>query len=242
MTTTEPRPPTEEERTKFLAEAELARAEARKALAEAEQAEAQAEIARLTLEREREKRERERHADDYQDRTYRFLSTVDESSVKTCIAKLDAWHRDDPDCDITLIFDSPGGAVVPGFHLFDHVLGLREQGHRVVTMTRGYAASMAGILLQSGEWRVMGPNATLMIHEVSFGAHGKLGDVEDTTEFAKMLWGRALDIFAERCAGAADTTATRRLSRRSLETRSRRKNWWIKATDALAFGLVDEIR
>ena len=236
------RVPTQQELDRFAAEAAKHQAEARKFSAEAAEAEARAAIADIELGREIQKRERERHADDYADRTYRYLSGIDDSSVKACIAKLDAWHRDDPGCDITIIFDSPGGHVVAGFHLFDHILGLRESGHRIDTMTRGYAASMAGILVQAGETRIMGPNATLMLHEVSFGAQGKIGDVEDTTEFAKMLWNRALDIFAERCKGAADETATKRMSRRTLDARSRRKNWWIKSSDALAYGLVDEIR
>ena len=243
----EQRPPTAEESQKalaeaekFTAEAEKHRAEARKFAAEAAAAEAEAEVAKFDAERARDKRERELHADDYEDHTYRFLSAVDEGSVKACIAKLDAWHRADPECAMTIIFDSPGGAVVPGFHLFDHILGLRVN-HTINTMTRGYAASMGGILLQAGEKRIMGPNATLMVHEVSFGASGKIGDVEDTTEFAKLLWDRALDIFADRCKEAGPE-ATRRLSRRSLEAKSKRKNWWIKATDALAYGLVDEIR
>ena len=234
------REPTDEERDLAKAKAEQARAEARKANAEALAAEHEAAVAGLELERQSEKRDRERHADDYEDHTYRFLSGVDEGSVKGCIAKLDAWHRSDPECAMTIIFDSPGGAVVPGFHLFDHILGLRVN-HTINTMTRGYAASMGGILLQAGEKRIMGPNATLMVHEVSFGASGKIGDVEDTTEFAKLLWDRALDIFADRCKEAGPE-ATRRLSRRSLEAKSKRKNWWIKATDALAYGLVDEIR
>lgn len=236
------RQPTAEERDLAAAKAEQARAEARKANAEAEKAEHEAAVAALALERESEKRDRERHADDYTDRTYRYLSGVDEGSVKACIGKLDAWHRDDPACDITIIFDSPGGAVIPGFHLFDHILGLRDQGHTVTTMTRGYAASMGGILLQAGTTRVMGRNAHLMIHEVSFGAQGKIGDVEDWVDFAKLLWNRALDIFAERCAGSDPEVATKRLSRRALDTRSRRKNWWIPADQALAFGLVDAVR
>lgn len=234
--------PTQEERERFLAEAEKFRDEARKNAAEAAKAEAECAVAVLALEREQEKRERERHADEYEDRTYRFLSSVDESTVKACIAKLDAWHRADPACDMTVVFDSPGGAVIPGFHLFDHILQLREAGHKVTTVTRGYAASMGGILLQSGSWRVMGRNAHLMIHEVSFGAQGKIGDVEDWVDFAKLLWNRALDIFAERCREASDDTATKRLSRRALDSRSRRKNWWIPADQALAYGLVDEIR
>ena len=236
------RTPTVQELDRFSAEAEKHRAEARKFVAEALAAEHDAAISALALERETEKRDRERHADDYKDRTYRFLSGVDEGSVKGCIAKLDAWHRDDPKCAMTIIFDSPGGAVIPGFHLFDHILGLRADGHHVTTQTRGYAASMGGILLQAGDTRVMGRNAHLMLHEVSFGAQGKIGDVEDWVDFAKLLWNRALDIFAERCAGAEAETATKRLTRRQLDTRSRRTNWWIPADLALAYGLVDEVR
>lgn len=236
------REPSKEEKDKYTAEADKARAEARKLIAEAQKAEYEAAVAKILRDREEEKRDREKHADDYLDRTYRFLTQVSEQTVTSCITKLDAWHRDDPTCDMTIIFDSPGGSVIPGFHLFDHILGLREHGHHITTVTRGYAASMGGILLQSGDKRVMGRNAHLMIHEVSFGAQGKIGDVEDWVEFAKLLWNRALDIFAERCAEADASVATKKLSRRSLDTRSRRKNWWISANDALAYGLVDSVQ
>jgi ATP-dependent Clp endopeptidase proteolytic subunit ClpP len=226
---------------KFEAEAARALADARKANAEAEAAECEAAAARLVLEDTIRKNDRLRYADDYEDRTYRFLSSVSDDSVSRCIRQLDAWHREDSACKMTIIFDSPGGSVVPGFHLFDHILQLRAS-HRIDTVTRGYAASMGGILLQAGEKRSMGPNAALMIHEVSFGAQGKIGDIEDATDFAKILWNRALDIFADRCKNANDKTATKRLTRRMLLSRSDRINWWIKASDALAFGLVDEVQ
>lgn len=226
-----PREPIQEERDYFAALA-------RKATAEAAEAEHSSAVAQIMRDREETKRHRELHADPYNDRTYRFLSGIDEASVNRCITQLDAWHRQDPKCEMLVIFDSPGGSVIPGFHLFDHILALRED-HKINTMTRGYAASMGGILLQAGEKRFAGPNAFLMIHEVSFGAHGKIGDVEDSTEFAKLLWKRALDIFADRCKGADPKTATKALSRRSLENKAKRKNLWIGATDALAFGLVD---
>lgn len=239
--TTEERDRATAEAVKHQAEAEKHRAEARKFSAEANEAEANAALAKIELERAEEKRRRELHADAYKDRTY-VLGGVDAASVAQCMAKLDAWHREDPTCSMMVTIDSPGGAVIPGFHLFDHILALRADGHQIDTRTRGYAASMGGILLQAGETRSMGPNATLMIHEVAFGAQGKIGDVEDWVDFAKLLWGRALDIFAERCAGADDEVATKRLSRRALDSKSRRTNWWIKATDALAFGLVDKIQ
>jgi ATP-dependent Clp endopeptidase proteolytic subunit ClpP len=210
---------------------------ARKYEAEADHAEYLAAKARLDLDKANQEAIRAGYADDYDDHTYRLLSGIDDASVHKCIKQLDAWHRGDPECKMTIIFDSPGGAVIPGFHLFDHILALRET-HEINTVTRGYAASMGGILLQAGEKRSMGRNAHLMIHEVSFGASGKIGDVEDGVEFAKLLWNRALDIFADRCSAS---NAVKPLSRASLVNRSKRKNWWIKATDALAFGLVDEV-
>jgi ATP-dependent protease ClpP protease subunit len=225
-----PREPTDEEKARWAALA-------RKYEAEAEHAEHLAAIARLDLDAKNREAIRAGYADDYEDRTYRLLSAIDDASVSKCIKQLDAWHRGDPDCRMTIIFDSPGGAVIPGFHLFDHILALRES-HEINTVSRGYAASMAGILLQVGQTRTMGRNAHLMIHEVSFGAQGKIGDVEDGVEFAKLLWNRALDIFADRCKESA---ATKKLSRSQLVSRSKRKNWWIKATDALAYGLVDEV-
>jgi ATP-dependent Clp endopeptidase proteolytic subunit ClpP len=230
MSDTPTREATDEERARWAALA-------RKYAAEAEHAEYRAAITRLELDKANQEAIRASYADDYEDRTYRLLSSIDESSVHKCIKQLDAWHRSDPECKMTIVFDSPGGAVIPGFHLFDHILSLRET-HEINTVTRGYAASMGGILLQAGEKRTMGRNAHLMIHEVSFGASGKIGDVEDGVEFAKLLWNRALDIFADRCKESA---ATKKLSRSQLVSRSKRKNWWIKATDALAYGLVDQV-
>src|SRR6185369_16947215 len=164
---------------KAAAEARKADAEAALFAAEAQEAEHKAAVALLEREKAEEKRARERFADAYGDRIYRFLDPVADPSVTKCINALDAWHREDPECKMTIVFDSPGGGVIEGFHLFDHILELRNT-HFVTTMTRGYAASMAGILLQAGEERVMGPNAHLMLHEVSFGARGKIGEVEDT--------------------------------------------------------------
>lgn len=230
----------EAEARRAEAEADKFAADARKANAEALEQDHKTAVVALMREREEEKRARERHADTYAKRTYRFVSEVTELSVTRCMGQLDAWVHESGE-PITIVFDSPGGSVIDGFHLFDHILAIREDGVEIKTVARGYAASMGGILLQAGDTRVMGPNATLMLHEVSFGAHGKIGDVEDTVEMAKMYWARGLDIFAERCKGAGPE-ATKRLSRAQLDRRSNRKNWWINAKDALAFGLVDEIR
>jgi len=166
---------------KLEAEAEKARAEARKAHAEALDRERSAELTAIELERERRKA-REEMASDRQNRTYVFGTSVNEASVKACMDTLSTWHRLEPGCEMTIVLNSPGGDVIEGMALFDHILWLREQGHRVVMIVRGMAASMAGILLQSASHRIVGREAWVLIHRAAFGAIGKSFEVEDRVE------------------------------------------------------------
>ena len=170
---------------------------------------------------------------------YTFNDGVNAGSVKSCIDQLTQWSRLDKGCAMEIVFNSPGGDVVNGMALFDFIQQLRKVGHYITTSTVGYAASMAGILLQAGDKRVMGRQSWLLIHEASFGAGGKIGDVEDTVEWVKMVMDRVLDIFADRCQGAKH--ASKPLTKRQIATKWRRKDWWISADDALDYGLVDEV-
>jgi ATP-dependent protease ClpP protease subunit len=99
---------------------------------------------------------------------------------------------------------------------------------------RGYAASMGGILLQAGDVRVCGPESYILIHEISSGAVGKIGDLEDEVEFVKMIQKRVNDIFVARSGGKVTATKLRNMYRR--------KDFWLDSTKALALGIVDEIR
>jgi ATP-dependent Clp protease protease subunit len=146
--------------------------------------------------------------------------------------KLTEWHRLDPKCDIEIIFSSPGGSIIDGFELFDYIQHLRNCGHTVTTGSLGYAASMAGILLQSGGTRWIGHQAWLMIHRAAFGAYGKTFEVEDEVKFVKRIEERILDIFTSRS----------KLTRTKIKRNWERKDWWISADEALELGLVDEIR
>lgn len=128
---------------KVKAEAEKARAETRKLKHETEQARAVAETALLGLEREQHKRARELAADEYH-HVYRFLEAVGAPTVDKCMGQLTAWHRLDPGCGITVIFNSPGGSVISGMALFDYLQELRQAGHHITIVGQGIAASMAG--------------------------------------------------------------------------------------------------
>ena len=131
-----------------------------------------------------------------------------------------------------IIFASPGGSIIDGFELFDHIQHLRNEGHHITTGSLGYAASMAGILLQAGDTRWIGHQAWVMIHRAAFGAYGKTFEVEDEVKLVKRMEERILDIFTSR------SNLTRNKIRRNWD----RKDWWISADEAVDLKLVDEVR
>jgi ATP-dependent Clp endopeptidase proteolytic subunit ClpP len=222
------------ETAKFKAESDQAAAEARLKVAEATEAE-------IELEVRQEKRGIEKTDNKYF-HFYPFNDAVSGASVKSCIDQVTKWMRLDPGCDIEIQFNSPGGEVVVGLALFDFIQTVRAAGHHVTTSTIGYAASMAGILLQAGDRRVMGAESWLMLHEASFGAQGKTGEVEDRVEWIKRVQDRFLDIFAARCQNADPETATKALKKSQIKTKWTRTDFWVDSDEALAFGLVDEVR
>jgi ATP-dependent Clp endopeptidase proteolytic subunit ClpP len=178
-----------------------------------------------------EKRNKEKAIDD-ENFLYRFGSDVNSSSVSACIKRLTEWHRVSPESDIEIIWSSPGGSIIDGFELFDYIQHLRNEGHNITTGSLGYAASMAGILLQAGGTRWIGHQAWLMIHRAAFGAYGKTFEVEDEVKFVKRIEERILDIFTSRS----------KLTRNRIKRNWERKDWWISADEALELGLVDEVR
>lgn len=237
----------EEKRTKaeIQAEIELKQAEARKTEAEALNTEAllkkneieaeksaiELEFKKIELESKLERRAKDK-ATDEENFLYRFSHEVTAGSVDACLSKLTEWHRVDPKCDIEVIFSSPGGSIIDGFELFDFLQHLRNEGHHITTGTMGYAASMAGVLLQAGDTRWIGHQAWMMIHRAAFGAYGKTFEIEDEVKFVRRIEERILDIFTSRS----------NLTRNKIKRNWDRKDWWISADEAKELGLVDEVR
>ncbi len=217
------RPESDAEREKSLAEARKFDAETRKLEAEYEQEQIAADKARTDR--------LEVLAGDNYNRVYQFVTEVNSTTVSACITKLTAWARMDPEAPITIVFNSPGGSVVPGLQLFDFVRDLREGGIRVTVKALGIAASMAGILLQAGDVRIMGREAWILIHEASFAAAGTTGQVEDQVEWVKKVQERILDIFAERS----------KVKRTFIKSHWTRKNWWLSSDDCIKYGFVDKV-
>jgi len=152
------------------------------------------------------------------------------------MAQLTEWIRETPPdgkpAGLEIVFNSPGGTIVDGLALFDYIQLVRAAGHHVTTSALGMAASMAGVLLQSGDTRVMSASCWLLIHEGSYAAVGSVAEVEDTVEWAKRLRERIIAIYVARS----------KITRSSFVARWKRKNWWLDANESLKFGFIDEIR
>lgn len=218
------------------ARAAALKAETKKFQAEARRELAEAKLQEILVEREEDQREVER-AGDAHHHVYVFDDEVSERSVKACIDQLATWHRTDPDCDMEIQINSPGGSIFDGFALIDYIRDLREKGHEITIVALGMAASMAGVILQSGTTRIMGENCLLLVHEGSFGAIGDFGEVQDRVKMMALLHEKILDLFATR-AQPINKKTTKAFIKRNWK----RKDWWIPAEEALALGFVDKVR
>lgn len=173
-------------------------------------------------------------------RLYRFNSEVSGKSVADAITQLNLWRRQEPGADIEIIFSSPGGDVVSGMAFWDYLKGLKEAGHKLTTGSEGYAASMAGILLQAGDVRWIGRESYLLIHEIQAGMMGSFGELEDRMKWLEKVQQRILDIFALRCAAA--TGGDKDAIRKRIAKEWKRTDWWLDSKEALSLGLVDQVR
>ena len=221
---------------KERAEAEKFHYEASIAKAKARIAEAEAKVCAIEADEADESRQRKLLHDD-RFHVYNFDKAVTEASSKACINKLNEWTRADEKVEIELQINSPGGEIFSGLALFDHLINLRAEGHKITTVALGMAASMAGVLLQAGDTRVMGANCMMLIHEGALGAIGDFDAVKDRVKLMELFHDRILGIFEERARPINSKT-----TKRYIKTRWARKDWWFTAQDALKLGFVDEVR
>lgn len=198
-------------------------AEIRKLDAETGQAETERDHRRLAL--------TDARATLNQAREYLFMGAVDNENAASCMVTLGTWSRRDPREPITIVFNSPGGSVTAGFALFDFVEDLKGQGHYVTTVARGWVASMGGILMQCGSERVIGRNATMLIHELQDGCFGSLADFKDRAEWQELLMERIWGVMAERST----------MSVQELTDKVHRKDWWLNAEQVVDYGFADRI-
>lgn len=151
------------------------------------------------------------------------------------IGALIHWERRDPGEPISVLLNSPGGSMTHGLAIYDTIQRLRRKGHTVTTHGSGMVASMAAVLLQAGDTRILDQRAKLLIHEGSqtFSQNISISaaEMEDHQFLTKMLRNDVLSILAERAT----------LTREELEEKWKRRDWYLDAEEALEYGFIDRV-
>jgi len=107
-----------------------------------------------------------------------FIGTpIDDDIANLAIAQMLFLEKEDPDREIELYINSPGGSVIAGLAIYDTMQVIKPE---VATVCVGHAMSMAAVLLSSGSRgkRLALPNARIMIHQGSAGFHGSPSDID----------------------------------------------------------------
>lgn len=159
-----------------------------------------------------------------------FLGTpIDDNIASLIIAQLLFLEADDPDKDIYLYINSPGGVVTSGLAIYDTMQYIKPD---VVTNCIGQAASMGAILLAAGTKgkRFALPNSRIMIHQPLGGVEGQATDIDIHAKEILKIRKRLNEILAE-CSGQSIEQVEEDTDR----------NFFMTAAQGLEYGLIDEI-
>ena len=154
---------------------------------------------------------------------------IDDEVANTVVAQLLFLEMEDPDADICLYINSPGGSVTAGMAIYDTMQYIKPQ---VRTVCVGMAASMGAFLLMAGEKgkRCALPNSEVMIHQPLGGASGQATDVQIRAEWLLKTKEKMIRMKAEM------TGQPEEVIRRDLE-----RDHFMSAKEALEYGIIDEI-
>ena len=154
---------------------------------------------------------------------------VNDVSASVIVAQLLFLEADDPDKDIQLYINSPGGSVTAGMAIYDTMQYIKCD---VSTVCIGMAASMGAFLLAGGKKgkRFALPNAEIMIHQPSGGAQGQATEIQIAAEHILRTKQKLNEILAANTGQSLET----------IKADTERDNF-MSADEAKAYGLIDEI-
>ncbi|QHS09713.1 ATP-dependent Clp endopeptidase proteolytic subunit ClpP [Sinimarinibacterium sp. NLF-5-8] len=158
-----------------------------------------------------------------------IVGGIDDYMANLVVAQLLFLESENPDKDIHLYINSPGGVITSGLSIYDTMRFIKPD---VSTMCVGQAASMGAFLLSAGTRgkRFILPNARVMIHQPSGGAQGQASDIEIQAREILYLRERLNGMMAEHTGQPLDKVA------RDVE-----RDYFMNAEEAKAYGLVDHI-
>jgi len=164
-----------------------------------------------------------------EDRIIFLGEEVNELTANVVVAQLLHLANEDPNKDIQLYINSPGGTVYDGLAIYDTIQFIKPD---VQTIGIGLQASMGAFLLSSGTKgkRMMLPNARVMIHQPSSGTQGKVTDQEISLRESLYLKDKLTEIMAKNVGQKVDKVKA------DME-----RDFWMSAEEAVKYGLVDEI-
>ncbi|GAB2895435.1 ATP-dependent Clp endopeptidase proteolytic subunit ClpP [Paralcaligenes sp. KSB-10] len=158
-----------------------------------------------------------------------FVGPVNDQSANLVVAQLLFLESENPDKDISLYINSPGGSVYAGMAIYDTMQFVKPD---VSTLCTGLAASMGAFLLAAGAKgkRYTLPNSRIMIHQPSGGAQGQASDIQIQAREILSLRERLNSILAKHTGQPIDR----------IEVDTERDNF-MSAEDAVSYGLVDKV-
>jgi ATP-dependent Clp protease protease subunit len=163
------------------------------------------------------------------DRVIMLQGEINDHTAGLVVAQLLFLEAEDPEKDIYLYINSPGGVVTSGFAIYDTMNYIKPD---VVTICMGQAASMGAFLLSSGAKgkRFALPHARIMIHQPLGGAQGQATDIEIHAKEILRLKKELNKILAENTGQSI----------RKIE-RDTERDFFMSAEEAVKYGLIDKV-
>ena len=163
------------------------------------------------------------------DRVVFLRGEVNEQMANSIVAQLLFLEMEDPDAEISMYINSPGGSVTDGMAIYDTMRYIKP---KVRTVCLGMAASMGAFLLMAGEpgMRMALPNSEIMIHQPSGGAHGQATDVQLHAQWLLRTKNKMNTLMSEMAGQPLEKI------QQDVE-----RDYFMTAKEALEYGIVDQI-
>jgi len=159
-----------------------------------------------------------------------FLGTpIDDTVANLIMAQLLHLESEDPDKDVYLYINSPGGSITSLFAIYDTMQYIKPA---VTTVCMGMAASASAVILAGGEKgkRFALPHARVMLHQPSGGAQGQASDIEIQARLIMQMREQLNQILAQHTGQTMEKV--------SEDTE---RDFWMLAEEAKAYGIIDDI-
>ena len=159
-----------------------------------------------------------------------FIGTpIDDDIANLVIAQMLFLEKEDPDREIELYVNTPGGSVIAGLAIYDTMQVIRPE---IATLCVGHAMSMGAVILSAGVHgkRLALPNARIMIHQGSAGFHGTPSDIDIIAKEVLRYKALLIDILSKH------TRQPREKVEKDID-----RDYYLSAEEAMEYGIIDKV-